>query len=160
MPPGVDPHGRASSSPSAAEGQPRCAAEDRATRAPVGRNAAAGSLQSHRALRATLAVPGSYRGPRDSHVGWRLQALRSQADRNGNILGAHCSRQRASRVSLAGGNMLHWAVIFFIIAIIAAVLGFSGIAAGAASIAKILFIIFLVIAIVTFFAGRGRVPPA
>lgn len=59
-----------------------------------------------------------------------------------------------------GGAMLHWAVVFFIIAIIAAVLGFSGIAASAASIAKILFIIFLVIAIITFFVGRGRVPPA
>ncbi|MFX7992970.1 DUF1328 family protein, partial [Acinetobacter baumannii] len=35
--------------------------------------------------------------------------------------------------------MLHYALIFFVVAIIAAVLGFGGIAAGAASIAKILF---------------------
>ncbi|ETH53994.1 PF07043 family protein [Bordetella pertussis I002] len=35
--------------------------------------------------------------------------------------------------------MLHYAVVFFVIAIIAAVLGFGGIAAGAAGIAKILF---------------------
>ena len=33
--------------------------------------------------------------------------------------------------------MLHYAVVFFVIALIAAVLGFSGIAAGAAGIAKI-----------------------
>ena len=56
--------------------------------------------------------------------------------------------------------MLYWAAIFFIITIAAAVLGFGGIAASAAGIAKILFIVFLIIAIVTFFIGRGRVPPA
>jgi uncharacterized membrane protein YtjA (UPF0391 family) len=52
--------------------------------------------------------------------------------------------------------MLHYAVVFFIIALIAAVLGFGGIAAGAAGIAKILFIVFLVLAIASFFFGRGR----
>ena len=36
-------------------------------------------------------------------------------------------------------RMLHYAVVFFIIALIAAVLGFGGVAAGAAGIAKILF---------------------
>jgi uncharacterized membrane protein YtjA (UPF0391 family) len=47
-------------------------------------------------------------------------------------------------------EMLHYAVVFFIIAIIAAVLGFGGIAAGAAGIAKVLFFVFLVLALVTF----------
>ena len=47
---------------------------------------------------------------------------------------------RALRAAtLAGGNTLQWAVIFFIIAIIAALLGLSAIAASAAGIAKILF---------------------
>ena len=41
--------------------------------------------------------------------------------------------------------MLHYAIVFFVIAIIAAVFGFTGIAAGAAEIAKILFYIFLVV---------------
>ena len=36
--------------------------------------------------------------------------------------------------------MLHYAVVFFIIALIAALFGFGGIAAGAAGIAKILFL--------------------
>ena len=36
--------------------------------------------------------------------------------------------------------MLHYAVVFFVIAIIAAVLGFGGIAGSAAGIAKILFV--------------------
>ena len=37
--------------------------------------------------------------------------------------------------------MLHYAVVFFIIALIAAVFGFGGIAAGAVGIAKILFFV-------------------
>jgi uncharacterized membrane protein YtjA (UPF0391 family) len=54
-------------------------------------------------------------------------------------------------------KMLHYAVVFFIIAIIAAVLGFGGIAAGAASIAKILFFIFIVLAVLSLiFGGRFR----
>jgi uncharacterized membrane protein YtjA (UPF0391 family) len=59
----------------------------------------------------------------------------------------------------AGGTMLHWAIVFLVIAIIAAILGFGGIAASAAWIAKVIFVIFLIIAIITFFAGRGRVSP-
>jgi uncharacterized membrane protein YtjA (UPF0391 family) len=47
-------------------------------------------------------------------------------------------------------DMLHYAVVFFIIAIIAAVLGFGGIAAGAAGIAKVLFFVFLILAVLTF----------
>jgi uncharacterized membrane protein YtjA (UPF0391 family) len=46
--------------------------------------------------------------------------------------------------------MLHYAVIFFVIALIAAVFGFGGIAAGAAGIAKILFFVFVIMAVVTF----------
>jgi uncharacterized membrane protein YtjA (UPF0391 family) len=47
-------------------------------------------------------------------------------------------------------NMLHYALLFFVIALIAAVFGFGGIAAGAVEIAKILFFVFLVIAAITF----------
>ena len=52
--------------------------------------------------------------------------------------------------------MLHYAVVFFVIALIAALLGFSGIAAGAAGIAKILFIVFVVLAIASFLFGFIR----
>jgi uncharacterized membrane protein YtjA (UPF0391 family) len=55
-----------------------------------------------------------------------------------------------------GGPMLHYAVVFFVIALIAALFGFTGLAAGAAGIAKILFIVFLVFAIATFIFGRTR----
>ena len=46
--------------------------------------------------------------------------------------------------------MLHYSVIFLVIALIAALFGFGGIVAGAVEIAKILFFIFAVMAIVTF----------
>ena len=49
--------------------------------------------------------------------------------------------------------MLHYAVVFFVIALIAALFGFGGIAASAAGIAKILFIVFAVLAIASFLFG-------
>ena len=49
--------------------------------------------------------------------------------------------------------MLHYAVIFFIIALISAVLGFGGITASAAGIAKILFMIFVVLFVVSLLWG-------
>jgi uncharacterized membrane protein YtjA (UPF0391 family) len=52
--------------------------------------------------------------------------------------------------------MLHYALVFLVIALIAAVLGFSGVAAGAAGIAKILFVVFLILAIAGFVFGRNR----
>ena len=46
--------------------------------------------------------------------------------------------------------MLHYALVFLIVAIIAAVLGFGVIAGTAALIAKICFVVFLIFAIITF----------
>ena len=52
--------------------------------------------------------------------------------------------------------MLHYAVVFFVIALVAALFGFGGIAAGAVEIAKILFIVFAVLAVASFIAGLIR----
>ena len=52
--------------------------------------------------------------------------------------------------------MLHYAVVFRVIALVAALFGFGGIAASAVGIAKILFVIFLVLAAVSFIAGLMR----
>ncbi len=52
--------------------------------------------------------------------------------------------------------MLHYAVVFFVIALIAALFGFGGIAAGAVSIGKILFFVFIVLAIASFLFGSMR----
>ena len=64
---------------------------------------------------------------------------------------------KCRRAKISGDTMLHYAVVFLVIALIAAVLGFGGFAAGAASIAKILFVVFLIGAVVTFLMGRSRV---
>lgn len=56
------------------------------------------------------------------------------------------------------GNLLHWALIFLIVAIVAAVLGFGGAAGTAMEGAKIIFyiaIVLLVISVILNFA-RGR----
>ena len=53
--------------------------------------------------------------------------------------------------------MLHWALIFFVVALVAAVLGFRGVAGLSAEIGYLFVavaVIFLVIALVT---GRGPV---
>ena len=52
--------------------------------------------------------------------------------------------------------MLHYAVIFFVIALIAAVFGFGGVAASAVGIAKLLFVVFLVMAVISFLTGLIR----
>jgi uncharacterized membrane protein YtjA (UPF0391 family) len=52
--------------------------------------------------------------------------------------------------------MLHYAAVFFVIALIAALFGFGGIAAGAVEIAKILFFIFLILFVVSLLAGLFR----
>ncbi len=43
--------------------------------------------------------------------------------------------------------MLHYAIVFLVVALIAAFLGFSALAGLAAGIAKILFVVFLVLAV-------------
>jgi uncharacterized membrane protein YtjA (UPF0391 family) len=60
------------------------------------------------------------------------------------------SSRPAPRSPYQENLMLHYAVVFFIIALVAALFGFGGIAAGAAEIAKILFFIFIIIAAITF----------
>lgn len=47
------------------------------------------------------------------------------------------------------GDFLHWAVVFFIIAIIAAVLGARGVAGISMAVAKWFVIIFIVLAIIS-----------
>ena len=50
--------------------------------------------------------------------------------------------------------MLHWSIIFLIIAVIAGLLGFTGIAGAAMGVAKILFFVFLAIWLVVFLLVR------
>ena len=52
--------------------------------------------------------------------------------------------------------MLHYAVVFFIVALVAALFGFGGIAAGAMGIGKILFVVFVVLAVASLLFGLVR----
>jgi uncharacterized membrane protein YtjA (UPF0391 family) len=81
----------------------------------------------------------------------RIQ-LQTDAANHGVQLRLSCKLQE--------GNMLYWAVVFFVIALVAALLGFTGVAIAAAGIAKIVFFIFLVLFLISLVThlGRGTVP--
>jgi uncharacterized membrane protein YtjA (UPF0391 family) len=65
----------------------------------------------------------------------------------------HRDNRSAPRFAIEEPVMLHYAVVFFVIALIAALFGFGGIAAGAAGIAKILFVLFAILAVASFLFG-------
>jgi len=52
--------------------------------------------------------------------------------------------------------MLHYAVVFLVVALIAALFGFGGIAAGAVEIAQTLFFLFLALFVVSLILGLFR----
>ncbi|HWE49411.1 MAG TPA: DUF1328 domain-containing protein [Bryobacteraceae bacterium] len=56
-----------------------------------------------------------------------------------------------------GRGMLHWSLIFLVIALIAGILGFTGIAGAAIGIAKILFFVFLAVWLIVFLLVRRAV---
>jgi uncharacterized membrane protein YtjA (UPF0391 family) len=82
----------------------------------------------------------------DDDIGFTA-AIREALPSRGDHLLAHRSRSPA---------MLHYAVVFLVIALIAALFGFGGIAASAVGIAKILFLVFAVLAVVTLLFGLTR----
>ena len=56
------------------------------------------------------------------------------------------------------GNLLHWAVMFLVVAIVAALLGFGGVAGTAMEGARLLFwvaLVFLVVSLVIGLMRRG-----
>ena len=57
--------------------------------------------------------------------------------------------------------MLHYAVVFLVIALIAAVFGFGGIVAVSVEAAKILFFVFIVLFVIASLMHvlRGKAPP-
>jgi uncharacterized membrane protein YtjA (UPF0391 family) len=87
---------------------------------------------------------------------WLLALTRECEAADAGACGASIALTTSSNHSTQRTAMLHYAVVFFVIALIAAVFGFSGIAAGAASIAQVLFVIFLVLAVVSFVANLLR----
>jgi len=54
------------------------------------------------------------------------------------------------------GNLLHWAVVFMVVAIIAALLGFGGVAGTAMEGARMLFWVALVLLVISLVFGLIR----
>ena len=58
------------------------------------------------------------------------------------------------------GNLLHYAIVFLVVALVAAALGFGGVAGTAMEGARILFWVAIVLFVISLIAGlmRGRAP--
>jgi uncharacterized membrane protein YtjA (UPF0391 family) len=52
--------------------------------------------------------------------------------------------------------MLHYTLVFLVVALLAGAFGFFGVAGMAASIAKVLFVLFLILFVVSLLTGRKR----
>jgi uncharacterized membrane protein YtjA (UPF0391 family) len=87
-----------------------------------------------------------------------MPASKLKPDRTSLLMHAppQVPRHPADRPFAQESAMLHYAVVFFVIALIAALFGFGGIAASAAGIGKILFIVFAVLAVASFLYGLIR----
>jgi len=89
----------------------------------------------------------------------RLHSDRTQANATNALLigSADCPADQSAipPASLSGELvMLHYAIVFLVIALIAGLLGFSGIAGSAVGIAKLLFLVFIVLAGVSLLLGK------
>jgi uncharacterized membrane protein YtjA (UPF0391 family) len=89
-------------------------------------------------------------------MAWRLHAVAMFGPTRVEVV---LVEQNLPELRRKGMKMLHYAIVFFVIAIIAAIFGFTGVAAGAAEIAQVLFFIFLVLFIVSLVAGLVRRGP-
>jgi uncharacterized membrane protein YtjA (UPF0391 family) len=100
-------------------------------------------------------------GPKKSSVRSGTGGARSSRALYGAVCQMACViEQHGGRPAIHShgeNTMLHWSLIFLIIAIVAAVFGFGGIAGTAAGIAKILFFVFLVIWLLAFVVGRRSI---
>lgn len=58
------------------------------------------------------------------------------------------------------GNLLHYAIVFLVVALVAAALGFGGVAGTAMEGARILFWVAIILFVISLIAGlmKGRTP--
>lgn len=54
------------------------------------------------------------------------------------------------------GNLLHYAIVFLVVALLAAAVGFGGVAGVAMDGARILFWVFIVLAVISLVGGLAR----
>jgi uncharacterized membrane protein YtjA (UPF0391 family) len=55
--------------------------------------------------------------------------------------------------------MLHYAILFFVVALVAALLGMRGVAGLSAEIGYILVVVAVIFLVIAFLSGRGPVSP-
>jgi uncharacterized membrane protein YtjA (UPF0391 family) len=94
-----------------------------------------------------------------SYVSYSPRTAKIRATRHYKLFSkcSHIGKETAKKGGGGKKNMLHWSLVFLVIALIAAVFGFAGIAGTAAGIAKILFVVFLVVWLLAFAFGRRSV---
>ena len=68
-------------------------------------------------------------------------------------------RSRTAAVLEKEGTVLHYALVFLVVALIAGVLGVTGVAAVATNIAYVLFVVALVLFVVHLITGRRTIAP-
>jgi uncharacterized membrane protein YtjA (UPF0391 family) len=73
----------------------------------------------------------------------------------GGGLGIPSAREKVG-TSNPTKTMLHWTLVFLVIALIAAALGFGTLSGAAATIAQVLFVVFLIVWVASLIMGRGR----
>jgi uncharacterized membrane protein YtjA (UPF0391 family) len=86
----------------------------------------------------------------------RADHYRSQRGTTDELATFHCNKPESGDSSM--GNLLHYAIVFLIVAIIAALFGFGGVAGTAMEGARLLFwvaIVLFVVALVANFLRRA-----
>src|SRR4051812_37302521 len=95
-------------------------------------------------LRDIIQLPSSFRRSRERHTFCQV-----------NKINAVFEAPKAEAAKK--GHMLHYSLLFLVVALVAGLLGFWGIAGAAAGVAKILFFVFLAIFLISLLFGRRRV---
>jgi len=54
------------------------------------------------------------------------------------------------------GNLLHYAIVFLVVALVAAAVGFGGVAGFAMDAARLLFWVFIILFVVSLVVGMAR----
>jgi uncharacterized membrane protein YtjA (UPF0391 family) len=79
-----------------------------------------------------------------------------------NVRQTHCCPKDVTHpphlqeLTMNFSNLLHWAIIFLVVAIVAALLGFGGVAGTAMEGAKIVFWIAIIVAVISFAVSLMR----
>jgi uncharacterized membrane protein YtjA (UPF0391 family) len=94
-------------------------------------------------------------GPVSPKLARNRNLLRSVASPRAETLGRR-GRWVAELTEMLMDNLLHYALVFLVIALVAAAVGFGGVAGFAMEAARLLFWVFIVLFVVSLVAGLVR----